>query len=41
MSIHIKSARARQWLWFISLWCAGLAAALALGYTIKFLMGLI
>ena len=35
------STRARQWLWFAALWCAGLAAALALGGVIKLAMGMI
>jgi len=31
---------ARQWLWFVGLWLAGLGAALALGQAVKLLVSL-
>ncbi|MCC8396590.1 hypothetical protein LJ656_28785 [Paraburkholderia sp. MMS20-SJTR3] len=37
----ITEARERKlpgWLWFIALWCGGVAAALSLGYAFKLLM---
>jgi hypothetical protein len=40
MNPPIKN-RTHQWLWFIGLWCGGLFTALAVGYTIKFLIKLI
>lgn len=33
--------KSRQWLWFVALWCGGLAAALTLGGVIKLLMAFI
>ncbi len=30
----------KQWLWFVGLWCGGLAAVSILGYGIKLLMGI-
>lgn len=36
-----KHEMLRQWGWFAALWASGLGVALTLGYTIKFLMGLI
>lgn len=35
------AGKSRQWAWFITLWSLSLACVLTLGYTIKFLMGLI
>lgn len=36
-----KPDRRRQWLWFVGLWCGGLAAAFALGGAIKLFMALL
>ncbi len=33
------TSRQKQWLWFILLWCAGLAVVLTLSYIIKWAMG--
>lgn len=38
LNLHGK---ARQWAWFAALWSGSLACVLTLGYTIKFLMGMI
>ena len=34
------SVRQRQWLWFVGLWCSGLAAVLLLAYGIRLVMGI-
>lgn len=36
--MHKLSRRQRQWVWFVTLWCAGLMAVAALSYAIKGLM---
>ena len=41
MNTPTKDSKRKQWMWFAALWLAGLLAALTLGYTIKFLMGMI
>jgi hypothetical protein len=28
----------RQWMWFVGLWCSGLAAVLLLAYLIRWMM---
>lgn len=33
------SEKKKQWLWFVSLWCGGLATVSAMGYVIKWMMG--
>jgi hypothetical protein len=33
-----KHPKAKQWAWFITLWCAGLLAVVAFAYPIKWLM---
>lgn len=43
MSMVIKRwfdahAKARQWAWFLLLWCGGLGCAMALSYPIKWLI---
>ena len=46
MNISIKRAenwlnrypKAKQWAWFIALWCGGLFTAMVLSYPIKFLI---
>jgi hypothetical protein len=30
----------QQWLWFVVLWCGGLAAAAMLAYLVRLLMGI-
>ncbi len=30
----------QQWLWFVVLWCGGLAAAALLAYFVRLLMGI-
>lgn len=40
MTPRAPSPRARRWLWFAGLWCAGLAATAALAYGIRAVMGL-
>jgi len=30
----------QQWLWFLSLWCGGLAAAALLAFVVRLLMGI-
>jgi len=30
----------QQWLWFLFLWCGGLAAAALLAYVVRLLMGI-
>lgn len=34
------SPRQRQWLWFVGLWCGGLASVLVLAYVIRIAMGI-
>lgn len=36
-----KHKKLRQWGWFVGLWTVGLLTVSALGYMIKFVMGLI
>lgn len=39
MSTYINQhPKLKQWLWFIGLWCAGLATATVLTYPIKLLI---
>lgn len=33
-----KHPKLKQWLWFVALWCGGLAAVSAIAYPIKLLM---
>ena len=35
---HIK--KAREWAWFIGLWCGGLASVLLLAYAIRWMMNI-
>jgi hypothetical protein len=30
----------QQWLWFVVLWCGGLAAVMLLAYLVRLLMGI-
>jgi len=30
----------QQWLWFLALWCGGLAAAALLAYLVRLIMGI-
>ncbi len=30
----------QQWLWFVALWCCGLAAVMLLAYLVRLLMGI-
>lgn len=35
-----KNHKAKQWLWFVALWCGGLATVMAVTYPIKLLIRL-
>ena len=34
------SEKQRQWTWFVGLWCGGLLSVTALGYLIRYVMGI-
>jgi hypothetical protein len=35
-----RTRKQQQWLWFVVLWCGGLAAAALLAYLVRLLMGI-
>ncbi len=38
MNRKVSTDKRRQWLWFLVLWCGGLAAALILGGLVRLLV---